>query len=95
MSDLQPADECECRYLFTIVRDFGKLALKEVDVGFDTASLPHLDGEEVIVILGLLARGVLGEKRLSHLRKVVESMAVGVEPIRCTFQAGRKSEANV
>ena len=56
VSDLQPADECERRDLFTAIRDFGKLALKDVDVRFETVSLPHLDEEEVMVILlGLLA----------------------------------------
>ena len=39
----------------------------------EAATLPHLDGEEVIVILiGLLARDVLSEERFGYLFKVVE-----------------------
>jgi len=73
VSDLQPTDECERRDLFTTIRDFGKLALKEVDVGFEAVSLPHLNREEVMVILlDLLARGVSDKKCFSHLCKVVE-----------------------
>ena len=63
VSNLQPTDECERRDLFTAIRDFDKWALKEVDVRFEAVSLPHLDREEMMVILlGLLARGVLCKK---------------------------------
>ena len=30
--NLQPTDECECRDILTVVGDFDKLALEEVDV---------------------------------------------------------------
>ena len=73
VSDLQPTDECERRDLFTTIRDFGKLALKEVDVGFEAVFLPHLNGEEVMaILLDILVRGVSGKKCFSHLYKVVE-----------------------
>ena len=81
--------------LFFAIRDFGKLALKEVDVGFEVVLLPHLDVEEVMAIfLSLLVRG-LGKKHFGHLYKVVKIVWwQGVEPIRdCVFQTKRKSEA--
>ena len=63
MRGLQPANECECRYLLTIVEDFGQLALKEVDIGLEAVPEPHLDRDELITTtLGFLARGVLCEK---------------------------------
>ena len=73
LSNLQAADECENNDLFTAIRDFSKLTLKEVDVGFEIIFLPHLDGEKVMVILlGILARCVLGKKHFDHLCKVAE-----------------------
>ena len=73
MSDLQPTDERDCTELFTAIKDFGKLTLKEVDVGFDVVTLSHFDGEEVMaILLSLLARGILGNNCFGHLRKVVE-----------------------
>jgi len=45
--------------------------------------LPHSDGKVVIVLLGFLARGVLGEKYLDHLSEVVERARwQQVEPVR-------------
>jgi len=62
VSDLQPVDECECRYFLNTVGDFGPLALKEVYVGLEVVPEPHLDGEEVIVTpLDFLATGILCE----------------------------------
>ena len=64
----QPADECECGYLLTTVRDFVQLTLEEVDVGLEAVSGSHLDGKEVMAIsLGFLARGVLCEEDFSDL----------------------------
>ena len=75
VSDLQSTDECERRDFFIIIRDFAKLGLKEVDVGFGTVSLPHLDGDKVMaILLGLLARGVLSKKYFGYLRKLVEEV---------------------
>ena len=30
--NMHPADECECRDVLTVVRDFGELTLKEADI---------------------------------------------------------------
>ena len=63
MTNLQLADECECRDVLTTVGDLDQLALEVADVRFEAITLPHLDGEEVmIVFLGLLAGCVLGEE---------------------------------
>ena len=73
------------------------MALKEVDVRVEAVSLPHLNGEQVMVILlGLLTRAVLGDECLSNFHEVVERVwRQGVEPIQgLTFQAGRKSKAH-
>jgi len=68
MSDVLPTDERECKDFFTIAGDFDDLALEEIDVQLETFSLSPLDGEEMVDIsLGLLARGVLGEKCLGYL----------------------------
>ena len=68
VSDLQPADECECRYLLIIVRDFGQLALKEVDIGLEAIPRLHLDREEVMAApLGFLVRGVLYDEGIGDL----------------------------
>ena len=92
---MQSIDECKRKDLFTTVRYFGELDLKEVDVGFEVVSLPYLNGDEVMsILLGLLARGVLGKKCFSHLRKVMERVwRQGLEPIRGrTFRLEEKSE---
>ena len=71
--NLQPADERECRYIFTAVGNFGEPVLKIADVRLEAINLPHFDREEVVVILlGLPAGGILREKRLSYLLKIVE-----------------------
>ena len=50
------------------VGNFGKLALKVADVRLETVTLPHLDGEEVIVVLlGLPTRSVLSEESVTSL----------------------------
>ena len=68
-----PLIQCERKDLFTANREFGKLALKEVEVEFEVVSLPHLDGKEVMtILLSLMTRGILGKKCFNHLRKVVE-----------------------
>jgi len=67
--------------------------LEVADVGLEAITLPHFNGEEVlIVLLGLTARSVLSEERFSYLLEVVEGMwRQRVEPIRGhAFQAGRK-----
>jgi len=66
VSDLQSADERECRYLLTTVGDLSELVLKE-DVRLEAFSRPHPDGEEVVTTLGFLASGVLCEEGLGHL----------------------------
>ena len=55
--NLQPVDERESRDIVIAVRDLDELALEEEDVRLEHVTLPHLDGEEVIVVLlGLLVR---------------------------------------
>jgi len=49
--DLQPADECECRDILTAVRNLGKLALGVDDEGLEAITLPHLNKEEMVVVL--------------------------------------------
>jgi len=63
VSDLQPADECECRYFLTLIGDLGELVLKEVNVGFKAISWPHFDVEKVMATpLGFLASNILCEE---------------------------------
>ena len=50
----------------------------------------------MVVLLGLLTRGVLSEKRFDYLLEVMEKAGWqrAEEPIRCQiFQTGRKSDA--
>ena len=62
MRNLQPADEFESRNIFITVRDLDELTLKEADVRLEVVTLPYFEREEVmVVLLGLLARGVLSE----------------------------------
>jgi len=49
--DLQSIDECECRYIFTAVGNFGELVLKVADVRVEAAILSYFDGEEVVILL--------------------------------------------
>jgi len=81
--DMQIIDECECKCILTAVGNLGKLALKVVDIGLEVVIMPHLDGEEVMVVLiGFSAGGVLGEKCLNHFLKIAERMRQqGVEPV--------------
>ena len=78
----QSADEHECRYIFTAVRNLNKPALKVVDV-VEVVTLPYLDGEDMVVVfLGLPAEDVLSEECLGCLLEIVERMwRQGVEPI--------------
>ena len=71
--ELQFANEHERRNIFTAVGNFDKLALEVTDVGFKTVTLPHFDGEEmVIILLGLPTRGILSEECLGYLLEVME-----------------------
>jgi len=80
VSDLQPTDECECRYHLTTVGDFNQLALKE-DIGLEAVSRAHLDGEKVMATpLGFLARGVMCKEGLGDLREVERVRQQKVEP---------------
>ena len=47
--------------------------MKEADVGFEAITLPYLDREAMMVVLiGLLARGILSEKCFGYLLKFME-----------------------
>ena len=73
--DLQPADECDCKDVLTTVEDLSQLALEVANVRFKVVTLPHLDGENVVVVpLSLPARCILGEKRFGPLIEVAERM---------------------
>jgi len=73
--NLQPADECECRYILTAVENFGQLALEVTDIGLEVVILPYFDREKVVVVLlGLLTRGILSEECIGYLLEVVERM---------------------
>ena len=90
---MQLADEHECRYIFPAVGNLGELLLEVADVGLETVTLPHFDGEEVVVVLlGLSVGGILSEERLNYLHEVAKRMwRQGVEPIQGhAFQVGRK-----
>ena len=64
------------------VGDLDDLALKEIDVGFEIVSRPHLHGKKVMIThLGFLTSGVLFEEGLNDLREVIERARWwGVEP---------------
>ena len=69
------ADECECRDILTTVGNFNQLALKVADIGLKDVALTYFGGEKVVVVLlGLLARGILSEEHISYLLKIVERM---------------------
>jgi len=38
VSDLQPPDKCEYKYVLTAIKDLGELALEKIDVGFEIIS---------------------------------------------------------
>jgi len=79
---LQPADECECRDIFTAIWDLGQLALEVADVRFEAVALPHLDGEKMMVVpLSFLMRCVLGETLRTSSRSCGENVEAGVELI--------------
>jgi len=73
--NLQLADECERRDIFTTVGHLGELVLEVADVRLEVVTEFYFDSEEVVVVLlVLLAEGILGEKRLGYLLKVVEQI---------------------
>ena len=72
MRNLQSAVEREYRDIFTAVGNLDELVLKVADVRLEAFAVSHFDCEEVGVILSLLAGGVLGEKHLSYILKIVE-----------------------
>ena len=75
MKNLQPADDCEFKDIFTAVEKLSKLSMKVLIIGLEIVTLPHLDGEEVmIILLGIPMRGVLSEEYLSNLLEIVEQM---------------------
>ena len=80
---MQPVDECECKDILTVVGNFVQLALKIADVGLESITLPHLYGEDVMVVLLCLPmRGVLSEECLCYFLEVVErTRRQRVEPI--------------
>ena len=60
VSNLQPADECECIYFLTAIGDLGELVLKKVDVKFEAIFCSYFDREEVMATpLGFLASSIL------------------------------------
>ena len=51
--------------------------MKVTDVGLEAITLPHFDGEKmVVVLLGLPARGILSEEHFNYLLEIVERMDV-------------------
>ena len=59
---MQLADEHECGDIFTAIKDLDELPLQKADVRLEVVTLFHFDREEMmVVLLGLLARGVLSE----------------------------------
>jgi len=73
VKNLQLADECECRDIFTAVRHFGELILKVTDLRLEAATVSHFDGKKVMaILLGFSAGVVLGEKRFGYLLEVVK-----------------------
>jgi len=75
--DLQPADECECRYILIADGNLGKLALEVVDVGLEDVTLPYLDGNEVIVVL--LSFSALGKRLFEEGFKLDENETLSVD----------------
>jgi len=83
MRDLQPANECKCRNILTIVGEFGQLALKVANVRFEVVTLPHPDSKKMMVVpLTLQEKYVLGEEHFGYLLEVSKRMwKQEVEPI--------------
>jgi len=76
-------DERECRDILTAVRNFGQLALEITDIELEVVALCHFDSEEVVVLLGFPARGVVSKEHFSYLLEIVKRMwGQGVKPIR-------------
>ena len=75
MRNLQLADECDCRDILIAVGNFGQLALKATDIGFEVVALPLFDGEKIAIVpLSFPIRGVLSEKWFDYLLEVIERM---------------------
>jgi len=73
VGDLQPANECECRDILTIVMYFGQLILEEANVHLETDGWSHMDGEEVVLLLlELPSEGVLGEEQLGKTLEIMD-----------------------
>ena len=51
MRHLQSIDERECRYIFTTDGNHDEQILEVADIRLEAVALPHVDGEEVVVIL--------------------------------------------
>jgi len=76
VGDLQSADERECRDILTAVENFGHLDLEVAGVGLEIVTLPHFDGEEVVIVLfGFSSGSILSEECLSYLLRVLERMS--------------------
>jgi len=65
-----------------------ELTLEEIDVRFEL-TLPHLDGEEMIVVLFDLPRGILSEERFGTSSKLRRERSDGEQ----NFHTGRKGDA--
>ena len=75
----------------------GELVLEVVNIRLKVVILSHFDSEEVVIfLLGVLVGGVLGEKHLSYLLKVMERTCwEGIKSIRDhIFQTRRKDQAH-
>ena len=59
---------------YTTVGNLGEVILKVADMQLKSVALSYFDSKEMVVIfLGFLAGGVLGEEHLSYLLEVVEA----------------------
>ena len=70
MKNLQSTNELSAET--SLSQLVGELVLKLADVRLKVVALSYFDYEEVMVILGFPTRGVLGEKCLRYLLKIVE-----------------------
>jgi len=50
MRNLQSVDEHECRYIFTAIGNFGKLALRVTNLGLGAITLTHFDEEWLFLL---------------------------------------------
>jgi len=80
--NLQPANKRKRRDIFIAVGHLGELVLKIANVRLETVTGSHFDSEEVVVLFGLSAGGVLGGEHLGYLLKVERMPRQRVEPIR-------------